>query len=95
MIVRILTQILLGVYYALQVCSWAIVLRAILSWFMRPDMPVYSFLLRLTEPMIAPFRPLANKLTNGRLPIDLAPLFSYFAIMILQRLVLMFRGFLL
>jgi len=92
---RIVSQILLGLYYALQVCSWAIVLRAILSWFLRPDTPVYSFLLKITEPLIAPFRPLAYKLTNGRLPIDLAPLFTYFAIMILQRVVLMVRSFLL
>lgn len=95
MIARLLSQIFLGLYYALQVCSWAIVIRAILSWFMRPDMPVYSFLIKMTEPMIAPFRPLAYKLTNGRLPIDLAPLFSYFAIMLLQRLVLIVRSFLL
>ena len=71
----------------LNICSWAIVLRAILSWFMRPDVPVYNFLLRITEPLIAPFRPLAYRLTNGRLPIDLAPLFTYFVLMILMRLV--------
>ena len=76
-----------GVYWVLNLCSWAIVLRAILSWFLRPDMPVYNFLLRVTEPLIAPFRPLAYRLTNGRLPIDLAPLFSYIALMILMRLV--------
>lgn len=83
----ILYQILRGIYWLLNVCSWAIVLRAVLSWFMRPDVPVYSFLLRVTEPLIAPFRPLAYKLTNGRLPIDLAPLFSYFVIAILIRFV--------
>lgn len=83
----VLYQILRGVYWMLNICSWAIVLRAILSWFMRPDVPVYNFLLRITEPLIAPFRPLAYKLTNGRLPIDLAPLFTYFALMILMRLV--------
>ena len=41
----------------------------------------------LTEPLIAPFRPLAYRISNGRLPIDLAPLFSYIALMILMRLV--------
>ena len=57
----IIYQVLRGLYWLLQIASWAIVLRAILSWFLRPDMPVYSFLLRITEPMIAPFRPLAYK----------------------------------
>ncbi len=87
MLNTILFQVFRGVYWVLNLCSWAIVLRAILSWFLRPDMPVYNFLLRVTEPLIAPFRPLAYRLTNGRLPIDLAPLFSYIALMILMRLV--------
>ena len=83
----ILQQVLRGLYWLLQIASWAIVLRAILSWFLRPDVPVYSFLLRITEPLIAPFRPLAYKLTNGRLPIDLAPMFAYLVLIVLMNLV--------
>ncbi len=82
----IILQVLRGLYWLLQIASWAIVLRAILSWFMRPDVPVYSFLLRITEPLIAPFRPLAYKLTNGRLPIDLAPMFAYLVLIVLMNL---------
>ena len=87
MIGRILYQVLRGVYWVLQAASWCIVIRAVLSWFLRPDVPIYAFLLRITEPLIAPFRPLAYKLSGGRLPIDLAPLFSYFVLMILMRVV--------
>lgn len=87
MIGKILYQVLRGVYWVLQAASWCIVIRAVLSWFLRPDVPVYAFLLRITEPLIAPFRPLAYKLSGGRLPIDLAPLFSYFVLMILMRVV--------
>ncbi len=83
----IMIQILRGVYWVLNIASGVIVIRAVLSWFMRPDMPIYAFLIRVSEPLIAPFRPLAYRLTNGRLPIDLAPLFAYFALIILQRLV--------
>ena len=82
----IIYQVLRGLYWLLQIASWAIVLRAILSWFLRPDVPVYSFLLRITEPLIAPFRPLAYKLTNGRLPIDLAPMFAYLVLIVLMNL---------
>lgn len=82
----IILQVLRGLCWLLQIASWAIVLRAILSWFMRPDVPVYSFLLRVTEPLIAPFRPLAYKLTNGRLPIDLAPMFAYLVLIVLMNL---------
>ena len=87
MIGTILYQVLRGVYWVLQAASWCIVIRAVLSWFLRPDVPIYAFLLRITEPLIAPFRPLASKLSGGRLPIDLAPLFSYFVLMILMRVV--------
>ena len=83
----IIYKVLRGLYWLLQIASWAIVLRAILSWFLRPDVPVYSFLLRITEPLIAPFRPLAYKLTNGRLPIDLAPMFAYLVLIVLMNLV--------
>lgn len=87
MIGTILYQVLRGVYWVLQAASWCIVIRAVLSWFLRPDVPIYAFLLRITEPLIAPFRPLAYKLSGGRLPIDLAPLFSYFVLVILMRVV--------
>ena len=87
MISKILYQVLRGVYWVLQAASWCIVIRAVLSWFLRPDVPIYAFLLRITEPLIAPFRPLAYKLSGGRLSIDLAPLFSYFVLMILMRVV--------
>lgn len=87
MIGKILYQVLRGVYWVLQAASWCIVIRAVLSWFLRPDVPIYAFLLRITEPLIVPFRPLAYKLSGGRLPIDLAPLFSYFVLMILMRVV--------
>ena len=87
MIGKILYQVLRGVYWVLQAASWCIVIRAVLSWFLRPDVPIYAFLLRITEALIAPFRPLAYKLSGGRLPIDLAPLFSYFVLMILMRVV--------
>ena len=87
MIGKILYQVLRGVYWVLQAASWCIVIRAVLSWFLRPDVPIYAFLLRITEPLIAPFRPLAYKLSGGRLPIDLAPLVSYFVLMILMRVV--------
>ena len=87
MIGKILYQVLRGIYWVLQAASWCIVIRAVLSWFLRTDVPIYAFLLRITEPLIAPFRPLAYKLSGGRLPIDLAPLFSYFVLMILMRVV--------
>lgn len=83
----IVYQVLVGLSYVLKLAYWLIIIRAVLSWFMRPDQPIYALIIRITEPMIGPFRPLAYRLTNGRLPIDLAPLFAFLAISILQRMV--------
>lgn len=71
----------------LDILKFALVLQALLSWFVSPFNKFYKILRKVTEPMIAPFRPLAARLSNGRLPIDLAPLFAFFAIMLLQYLV--------
>ena len=46
MIGKIIYQVLRGVYWVLQAASWCIVIRAVLSWFLRPDVPIYAFLLR-------------------------------------------------
>jgi len=71
----------------LDVLKFALVLQALLSWFVSPTNRFYQLLRRVTEPMIAPFRPLAMRLSSGRLPIDLAPLFAFLALLLLQYLV--------
>lgn len=80
-------------YVIFEVLSWllsilygALMLRAILSWFISPYNRFYQILIRVTEPIIKPFRPLAMRISNGKLPIDIAPLFAFFAVLIVQRL---------
>ena len=86
-----MTRILSIAFYVistvLDVLRFALILRALMSWFVSPFNRFYRVLQTVTEPMITPFRPLAMRLTNGRLPIDLAPLFAFFALMLLQYLV--------
>jgi uncharacterized protein YggT (Ycf19 family) len=73
----------------LYVGSLLLIARALLSWFVSPYSRLMQVVVRLSEPLVSPFRPLARRLSNGRLPIDLAPLFSILAISLLQRLVAM------
>ncbi|MDR3085980.1 MAG: YggT family protein [Christensenellaceae bacterium] len=73
----------------LNIGSILILARALLSWFISPYSRLMQVVVRLSEPIILPFRPLARRLTNGRLPIDLAPFFTILAISILQRIVAM------
>ncbi len=75
------------IYTVLEVLKYALIIRAVMSWFVSPFNRFYRILQRLTEPMIAPFRPLSMRIAGGRLPIDLSPLFAFFALYLLQSLV--------
>lgn len=82
------------VYIALRVVSaiitifqYALIVRALMSWFVSPMNRFYVLLGRITEPLVAPFRSLSMRISKGRLPIDLAPLFAYLALMLLGYLI--------
>ena len=73
----------------LQILTFLLVARAILSWFIKPYSKYYKYyaiLLRITEPVIYPFRKLAARFMSPGVPIDLAPLFAMLAIWLLQML---------
>ncbi|HEV2121515.1 MAG TPA: YggT family protein, partial [Chloroflexota bacterium] len=67
----------------LLIMQFAIIGRAILSWFDRSGQnPVSQVLIQLTEPIIAPIRQIMPR--TGM--IDLAPMVSIFAIIILRQI---------
>ena len=67
----------------LQVLFWAIVVRAILSWFpIRPDNPLLVILYRITEPILAPLRRIIPQI--GRL--DITPIVAIFLLWLVRRL---------
>ena len=81
--------ILRGIMYFLTALSYAIIVRALLSWFIRQPNSLMNFLDRLTEPLVRPFRPLAMKLAmrmRGGIMLDFAPLLAYLAIQIVMLL---------
>ena len=51
-------ELLLTIIYVLcQVLTFAVIIRAVLSWFaIRPDNPLMSLLYLITEPILAPLR---------------------------------------
>lgn len=64
--------------------------RTVISWFIRPDdkiFPYYMILVRLTEPVLEPFRNISNRIT-GSSGIDLAPMLSILAIYLVYRLMI-------
>lgn len=72
----------------LRVLIYLILGRAIASWFIRPGdrlYPLYMQLVRVTEPLLAPFRKMTERF-GMRSGIDLSPLLAILAIYIIQRL---------
>lgn len=87
MIGIVLIKVLEGVRWVLRVFSYTLLIRAFLSWVVRPNSQIYQFFYKLTEPFIAPFRPLAYRITGNRLPIDISFLLCFFAVRVLMWLV--------
>jgi YggT family protein len=71
--------------WALWAYMWIIIIRALLSW-VNPDPwnPIVRFLIRATEPVLAPLRRL---LPTGQWGIDFSPLVAILVIIFIQRFV--------
>lgn len=66
-----------------QVLLWAIVVRAILSWFtIRPDNPLVNILHHITEPILAPLRRVIPRI--GML--DITPMVAIFLLWLVRLL---------
>ena len=65
---------------------WVIIIRALLSW-VNPDPwnPIVQFLIRVTEPVLAPLR---RRLPTWQWGIDFSPLVAILAIIFIQRFVI-------
>jgi YggT family protein len=72
-------------YTFINILTWAIIARALLSWFpVDQSSPLFQVLWRVTEPIIEPIRRIMPQ--NGM--IDLSPLAAIFALLVLGQLVL-------
>jgi YggT family protein len=75
-------------YYFLEVLKWLIIARAVMSWFVSPMSrnPAVNFLRRVTDPIL---RPLSEMLPIAG-GVDLSPIIAFFAIILLQRVIVGF-----
>ena len=77
-IYKLLDLIFQGLYFAL-------LARVLLSWIPHdPHHPIMQFLYRVTDPLLQPFQ---NLVPTWRFGIDLSPIFAFFAIGIIRKLV--------
>ena len=84
-----LLNLLLG---ALDLYSWVIIIRALISW-VSPDPynPIVQILVKLTEPVLRPLRKLVPPRKLGG--IDLSPLLALLAIQFVKNFLLYSLGF--
>ncbi|SKC87313.1 YggT family protein [Maledivibacter halophilus] len=72
----------------IRVINFLIIARALFSWFSRDySNSIYNFLYQITEPILAPFRLLQEKL-GIRGMIDFSPILAIISLDILGRLIL-------
>jgi len=77
-------------FYFLQIISYLIFGRAMLSWLIRDTKnPIMGMLVALTEPILTPIRELLFKFKIGGNMVDFSPLAALLIIQLLMQLVLM------
>ena len=77
----------------IEVLSFAMLIRAVLSWFTDGSGGFSRFLYVLTEPAIMPIRKLLVKMNWLQdSPIDFSFTFTYLALMLIQMLLMAFMG---
>ena len=73
-------------YYLLELLKWLIIIRALMSWFVAPqsDNAFVRTIRRITDPILRPFAEMMPNLGG----VDISPLLAFFAIYLLQALLL-------
>lgn len=78
----------LAVYQFVQVINFLIIVRVLMSWIVRDYRnPVANFFYQVTEPLLAPFRMLQQRLGIGGM-LDFSPIIALLVIQFLANLVL-------
>ena len=69
----------------IDIITLAMLVRAIMSWFLDESNAIHGFFVAITEPFIVPVRMLLNKLGIGRgMPIDLSFLVTFLLFSVIE-----------
>lgn len=91
---QIASQIQYGINIFLNIVSWILAIYCLMTWFVRPGSSIYTFMQRLIEPIVAPFRPLARRLMERGLMLDISVLLAIFGVRIIGYVVNMVFNYL-
>ncbi len=83
-----MTTIAIAVYRLLDLLSWIIVIKSLLTWFPNETTQrIYNTLSIVTSPIEEPIRNIMYKYTNG--PVDFTPMISIILIMVLKNILVL------
>lgn len=79
-----------SVYYFVRVINFLILIRVLMSWFIRdPRNPFAVFIYSLTEPILSPFRKLLRRLGVGGM-LDFSPILALLVIQMIANAIVSF-----
>ncbi|MBQ4156927.1 MAG: YggT family protein [Clostridia bacterium] len=81
-----------GIFYFLSVIETAILIRAILSWFVDPYSRIMQILIQVTEPFVAPIRALLSRFMGDMPMVDFSPMLAMLLISTLKQIFLVVFG---
>lgn len=85
-----LSVIGIGIFYFLTVIETAILVRAIMSWFVDPYSRVMQLLYMVTEPFVAPIRALLMKFMGDQPMVDFSPMLAMLLVTVVKQIFLIF-----
>ncbi len=80
-------KIYIGIGYFLDIVTGLLFVYCLMTWFVRPDSPIYVFMRRLVEPFVSPFRPLALRLMEKGMMIDISVLLAIVGVRVIRYIV--------
>jgi len=83
-----LAKIFEGINLFFNIISWFILAYVIMSWVVRPTNAAFRFVSRIVQPILAPFRPIARKLMQKGIMIDISAILAFFAISLIRNLLI-------
>ena len=83
----VMIQLISGVINFLDILSAMLVIYALMTWFMRPDNPIYVFFARIADVVLTPFRPISSWIIEKLgLRIDMSVILALLSIQIIESL---------
>ena len=83
----VVLQIFSGINYFLNIVSVILFVYCLMTWFVRPDSQMYIFMRRLIEPIVSPFRPLARRLMEKGLMLDVSVLLAILGVRVIRYII--------